>query len=120
MQQNITEETKLDIKRLNHVMEVCLNTYVRRSHRLFEINRQLFFHRIQRPFNNENKYTKHSSKGKYLFMIPTHEYLKHLSGHEFDNYEKTLKVLTKNPLIYETNENRHLIMEEYVKNGSYL
>ena len=43
MQQNITEETKLDIKRLNHVMEVCLNTYVRRSHRLFEINRQLFF-----------------------------------------------------------------------------
>ena len=68
MQQNITEETKLDIKRLNHVMEVCLNTYVRRSHKLFEINRQLFFYRIQRNFNNENKYTKHSSKGKYLFM----------------------------------------------------
>ena len=65
------------------------------------------------------KYLKHKLPGKYLFKIPTYEYLMFLGWDEVINYDWIQKMLTNNPMLYLTDQNKHIKFEEKVKNGMY-
>ena len=75
--------------------------------------------KVQKYSGMKNKYTKHESNAKYLFEIPTHEYLQCLTGSEFKDYEKYQKILTKYPQINITSENKKMETTEEVKYLGY-
>ena len=65
------------------------------------------------------KYLEHASKAKYLFKVPTHDYLKALTGQEFKNYDEIWKILTTQPQILATSQENGQAMEELVIGNNY-
>ena len=65
------------------------------------------------------KYLRHNSKGKYLFKVPTYEYLKFLGWKEVANYDWIQSILINNPTTRLIDENKNIRLKELVIKGEY-
>ena len=75
--------------------------------------------KVQKYSDPRYRYTKHKSNAKYLFDVPTHGYLQHLTNNEFKGYERFQTMLTKYPQIHKPSETRYMKTLEKVRDGDY-
>ena len=91
------------------ILEDCIKTMEAAINRL----------KVQKYSDPRYRYTKQKSNAKYLFDVPTHGYLQHLTNNEFKGYERFQIMLTKYPQIHKPSETSNMETWEEVIDGDY-